>query len=343
MTGTVLPTSVIGSYGLPSWLWLARDAMAAGRYGARDIAETLEDATRLAIADQLDAGVDRISDGEMRRVNFILGFYEHISGLETLPPARKIGAPHWDTETPFRAVERLTAPHGLGLVEDFRLARSLTNTPLKATCPGPVTLSVPIRRGDVYATREAMLEDLTRIVNAELKGLVAAGADFIQIDEPNYVMRSDHPQAWLDLFNATVEGVQAKIALHICFGNLNNKPFAAPRSYAHLFPHILQTNATQLVLEFANREMAEIDLWQRFPNDKELGVGVIDVKAYVVETPETVAGRIRQALKYVAPEKLVVVPDCGFWETPRWIARRKLQAMVAGTRLVRQELHSNTV
>ena len=343
MTSTVLPTSVIGSHALPSWLWLAREAMAAGRYGARDIAETLEDATRLAIADQLEAGVDLISDGEMRRVNFILGFYEHIRGLEALPPARRMGAPHWDTETPLRAVERLSAPHGLGLIDDFRLARSLTDKPLKATCPGPVTLSVPIRRGDVYATREAMLADLVGIVNSELKGLVAAGADFIQIDEPNYAMRSDHPQAWLELFNATVEGVQAKIALHICFGNLNNKPFAAPRSYAHLFPHILQARAAQLALEFANREMAEIDLWQRFPNDKELGVGVIDVKAYVVESPQTVAARLRQALAYVAPEKLVVVPDCGFWETPRWIARRKLQAMVAGTRLLRQELQGSGV
>jgi methionine synthase II (cobalamin-independent) len=259
MTSPVLPTSVIGSHALPSWLWLAREAMVAGRYGARDIAETLEDATRIAIADQTEAGVDLISDGEMRRVNFILGFYEHIEDLETLPPARRMGAPHWDTQTPFRAVERLSAPHGLGLVDDFRLARSLTDKPLKATCPGPVTLSVPIRRGEVYATREAMLADLVGIVNNELKGLVAAGADFIQIDEPNYVMRSDHPQAWLELFNAVVEGVQAKIALHICFGNLNNKPFAAPRSYAHLFPHILQARAAPLALEFANREMAEIE------------------------------------------------------------------------------------
>lgn len=338
MTSTVLPTSVIGSYALPSWLWLAREAMAAGRYGERDVTETLEDATRIAMRDQIEAGIDVISDGEMRRVNFILGFYDHITGLETLSPARRIGAPHWDTEAPLRAVERLTAPHGLGIVEEFTRARALTDRPLKATCPGPVTLSIPIRRGAIYATREAMLEDLSQMVNAELKGLVAAGADFIQIDEPNFAMRTDHPQAWCDLFNATVDGVQAKIALHICFGNLNNKPFAAPRTYAHLFPHILETRAEQLVLEFANREMAEIDLWQRFPNDKELGVGVIDVKAFLVESPDTVATRIRRALEVVAPEKLVIVPDCGFWETPRWIARRKLQAMVAGTRLVRQEL-----
>ncbi|GIX46129.1 MAG: methionine synthase [Candidatus Tectimicrobiota bacterium] len=338
MSAPLLPTSVIGSYALPSWLWLAREAMAAGRFGERDISETLEDATRIAIADQLEAGIDVVSDGEMRRVNFIQGFYSRIQGLEVLPPARKMGAPHWDTEPPFRAVERLSAPEGLGIVEDFVLARTLTDRPLKATCPGPLTLSIPIRRGQVYASREALLEDLMHIVRAELERLVEAGAELIQLDEPNFAMRRDDPRAWVELFNATVEGIQAKIALHICFGNLNNKPFISPRSYAHLFPYVLEARADQLLLEFANRELAELDLWQRFPSDKALGVGVIDVKAYRIETPDVVAERLRRALQYVAPEKLIVVPDCGFWETPRWIARGKLRAMVEGARLVRREL-----
>jgi len=134
MTSTVLPTSVIGSYALPSWLWLAREAMAAGHYGERDLTETLEDATRIAIGDQVNAGVDMISDGEMRRVNFILGFYDHMRGLETLPPARRVGAPHWDTETPLRAVESLTAPRGLGNVEDFKLALRLTDKRDRSPC-----------------------------------------------------------------------------------------------------------------------------------------------------------------------------------------------------------------
>lgn len=341
MTHTLLPTTVIGSYALPSWLWLAREAIASGRYGPTDIAETLEDATRIAMQDQTEAGVDIISDGEMRRVNFIIGFYEHLRGLEVLPPSRKIGAPHWDTESAFRVLEPLTAPHGLGTIEDFRLARRTTSMPMKATCPGPGTLAIPIRRGAAYASREALLSDLAGIVNAELKGLVEAGADYIQIDEPHSAMRGDDPRPWIEVFNAAVEGVQAKIALHICFGNLNSKPFAAPRSYAHLFPHILEARWEQLVLEFANREMAEIDLWQRFPNDKELGLGVIDVKAFRVESPDTVAARIRRALEYVPAEQLAINPDCGFWDTPRWIARQKLHAMVAGTHIVRRELQGD--
>ena len=341
MTSTVLPTTVIGSYALPSWLWLARDAMAAGRYGPTDIAETLEDATRIALQDQLEAGVDIVSDGEMRRVNFIIGFYAYLQGLETLPPARKIGAPHWGTEVAHQAVEPITAPRGLGTIEDFRLARRMTEQPLKATCPGPLTLSLPIRRGEVYSTREALIWDLVPIVNAELKGLVEAGADFIQIDEPYHGMRAEDPRPWLEVFNAAVEGVEAKIALHICFGNLNSKPFASPRSYAHLFPHVLEANCEQLVLEFANREMADIDLWQHYPSDKELGVGVIDVKAFRPESPGMVADRIRRALDVVPEEKLVVNPDCGFWDTPRWIARQKLQAMVEGAKIVRRELQAS--
>jgi 5-methyltetrahydropteroyltriglutamate--homocysteine methyltransferase len=338
MASTVLPTTVIGSHALPSWLWLAREAMAAGRYGPTDIAETLEDATRIALQDQIEAGVDIVSDGEMRRVNFIVGFYQHLEGLETVPAARNMGPPHWDTEVAYRAVERLAAPRGLGTIDDFRLARQMTEKPLKATCPGPLTLSLPIRRGAVYATREALIEDLIPIVNAELKGLVEVGADFIQIDEPYHGMRADDSRSWLEVFNAVVEGVRAKIALHVCFGNLNSKPFATPRSYAHLFPHVLEAQCDQLVLEFANREMADLDLWQRYPNDKELGVGVIDVKAFRAESASVVAARIRRALDVAGPEKLVINPDCGFWETPRWIARQKLQAMVEGTRLVRREL-----
>lgn len=341
MPASVLPTTVIGSYALPSWLWLAREAMAAGRYGATDIAETLEDATRIALQDQIDAGVDIVTDGEMCRVNFIIGFYAHLKGLEVMPAARTMGAPHWDTETAFRAVERITAPNGLGTIEDFRMARRLTDKPMKATCPGPLTLSLPIRRGDGYATREELLQDLVGIVNTELKGLVEAGADFIQLDEPFHGMRSDSPSSWVELFNAAIEGVEAKIALHICFGNLNSKPFASPRSYTHLFPKVLETKCDQLVLEFANRELGDLDLWKQFPSDKELGFGVIDVKAFRPESAEVVATRIRRALDVVEPERLVINPDCGFWDTPRWIARQKLQAMVEGTRMVRRELQGS--
>lgn len=334
--GKLLPTTVIGSHALPSWLWLSREAMAQGRFGQVDVEETLEDATRIAIQDQLDAGVDVISDGEMRRVNFIVGFYGHLRGIATEAPPRRMGAPHWDTETPFQVTEPLTAPEGLGVIADFRMARAATGAPMKATCPGPITLSIPLRRGSVYATQQTLIDDLVPIVNRELKGLVEAGADFIQIDEPNMAMRESDARPWIETFNRTVEGVKAKIALHICFGNLNNKPFAAPRTYRHLFPHVNEARADQLVLEFANREMGEIALLAGY--GKEVGLGVIDVKAFRVEPPEVVAERIRTGLHHVPAERLWINPDCGFWDTPRWICKRKLRAMVEGARLVRERL-----
>lgn len=334
----LLPTSVVGSHGLPGWVWLAREALAAGRLGAADLRELSEDATRLALLDQEEAGVDILTTGEMGRVRFIVGFYERLEGLRALEPPRKLGAPHWDTNTPFEVVDRVTAPEGLGVVDEYRLARRLTTRPLKATVPGPFTLVIPLRLGGGYRDRESLLADLVAVVNRELRGLVEAGADFVQIDEPNYAMYRGALPDLSSVFNHTVEGVGAKIALHVCFGNLYGRPFPAVRSYRHLFPALHQVRAGQILLEFANRGMEDAGLWKEFPTDKELGAGVIDVKAFKAESAADVAGRIRTLLGSVAPDKLWLNPDCGFWETPRWIARQKLAALVEGARLVRKEL-----
>ncbi|HEX7929006.1 MAG TPA: methionine synthase, partial [bacterium] len=160
-TRKLLPTTVIGSHALPSWLWHARAAMAEGKFGSTDIDETLEDATRIAIADQIEAGVDLISDGEMGRVNFIVGFYSHLSGIETSAASRRMGPPHWDSEQRMLAREKLQAPNGLGIVQDFRLAQGLTSHPLKMAVPGPVTLATPIRMGGAYKSQDTLIADLT--------------------------------------------------------------------------------------------------------------------------------------------------------------------------------------
>src|SRR5687768_3098610 len=184
----MLPTSVVGSHGLPGWVWLAREAMEAGRMGAIDVRELMEDATQVALLDQERAGVDVVSTGEMMRVRFIIGFYDHITGIRALPAPRQLGQPLWDTNTPFEVTEKIAAPGGLGIVEEFKLARTLTHKPLKATVPGPYTLLVPLKLGGGYRDKETLLADLVGIVNAECKALVVAGATFIQIDEPHHGM-----------------------------------------------------------------------------------------------------------------------------------------------------------
>jgi 5-methyltetrahydropteroyltriglutamate--homocysteine methyltransferase len=334
----LLPTSVVGSHGLPGWVWLAREAMEAGRMGALDVRELMEDATQAALLDQERAGVDVLTTGEMMRVRFIIGFYDRITGIRTLPAARKLGQPLWDTNTPFEVTESISAPAGLGIVEEFKLARALTTKRLKATVPGPYTLLVPLKLAGGYKDKETLLADLVGIVNAECRALVEAGADFIQIDEPHSGMYAGSAPRFEQGVNLAVEGVEAKIAVHVCFGNLYGRPFSAVRDFRNLYPALRDLRASQIVLEYANRGMDDLRLWREFPTDKELGAGVIDVKAFKAESAADVAERIRALLQHVPAEKLWLNPDCGFWETPRWVVKQKLTALVEGTRIVRKEL-----
>jgi 5-methyltetrahydropteroyltriglutamate--homocysteine methyltransferase len=333
----LLPTSTIGSYSPPSWFCAAVEAMERGEFGPTDREETYNDAARIAMRDQEEAGVDLITEGEMRRVDFNLGFYGRLKGLQEQPPQRTKGPEGHDMRGRWTVIDRITAPTGLGIVEEFEFARQHTDRPIKVTCPGPYTLAGRPSGGAVYADRYAVARDMAEIINAELKRCVAAGATFIQLDEPSAAVYPDRPAAFVELISRAVDGVNAKLGMHLCFGNFRGRA-VGKRLYEPLFPHILDCPIQQFVLEYASREMAEIDLWKRFPNDRELAIGIIDVKNYYVETPEDVAARIRQALRYVAPEKLSVVPDCGFSQTARWAAYGKLVSMVRGTEIVRREL-----
>lgn len=338
----LLPTTVCGSHALPSWLHLVREA--EDRLGPTDLHEAYDDAVRLAIRDQIEAGVDVISDGEMRRQTFIRGFYGRLAGLQALPVPRRLGPPNYDSHCPWEVVGRIEAPDGLGIVDEFRFARAHADRPMRVAVPGPMTLLMPLRRGGPYASEDSLVADLVAIVRREIRALVEAGCELVQIDEPNYVMGAGKhrvvragPGPMLEALRATVAAVPAKLALHVCFGNAHNHSFASPRHYAPLYPQILEAPVHQLVFEYANREMAEIELWSQYPTDKEVAVGVIDVKAFRVETPEDVAARVRLALNHVPAERLWLVPDCGLWETPRWVAVSKLRSMVEAARLLRRE------
>lgn len=334
----IIPTHTIGSHAWPAWLFTALEAMQRGEYGPKDWQETQDDAVDTALRDQEDAGVDIVTDGEMRRIGFFTAFfYDHLTGLTERPPQRKVGIPGHDQREGYLAVEALRAPDGLGLVAEFDYLRGRTTRPIKLPVPGPYTLAGRIAPGSVYKDRLEVAYALSDIINAELKALVAAGVRNIQLDEPSYAVHATNPQEFVRLFNQTVDGVDAHIGVHLCFGNFVGRPVAR-RSYRPLFPYILDMNADQFALEFANRELAELDLWKEFPSNKEFAAGLIDVKNYYCETPEEVAARIRAALKVVSADKLSVTPDCGFSQTARWAVRKKLAAMVEGARIVRREL-----
>jgi len=336
-----LPTMGVGSYASPAWLIAMRRVLRAGDAGPADMEEAIQDAIKIAVWDQEEAGLDILTDGEIRRQRFLWNVVEKLAGLKLIPAERKLGVVSYDSAPRFETVERVTAPNGFGLVQEYQYVRTLTDKPLKVCCPGPLTIALPISPKGGYASGDylPMLYDLAELVNKELCQLVAAGATFIQIDEPSAAGRTPTlPVAeTVKLFNKTVEGVQAKIALHICFGNNQGRP-AMKRTYKPLFPGILEVKAEQFSLEYANREMAELDLWSRYGDERELAAGVIDVKSMYLETAEDVAERIRTVLKHVKPEKLYLTCDCGFSASSRGLARAKLNAFVAGAKLVRQEL-----
>jgi 5-methyltetrahydropteroyltriglutamate--homocysteine methyltransferase len=336
----LLPTTVVGAHGRPSWLHTAKAAIAEGGYGPIDTRETLDDAVAIAILDQTRAGVDVITDGEMRREGFTGSFARRVANLEPVGAGRKVGEVGLDMEPLFETRGKVEVPHGLGIVEEFEYLHDQTSRPTKVTCPGPFALTAYFRPVEGYPDRYALAADFVPAINAELRRLVAAGATYIQIDEPAISVVDPapiEPKEMVALFNQTVEGVNAKLALHICFGTYRKMPYA-PRTYAPYLPVLRDVRADHLVLEYANRMMSEIELWRELGGDRELGAGVIDVRNWYVETPEEVAALIRTALKHVPAERLYLNPDCGLRRQARWVGFKKLQALAEGAAIVRREL-----
>jgi 5-methyltetrahydropteroyltriglutamate--homocysteine methyltransferase len=233
----------------------------------------------------------------------------------------------------------LKAPAGLGLVEEYRRLRSLTQAPAKIAVPGPFTLAGCLEGGEVYRNRDEITSALVPMVNAELRDLTQEGVERIQLDEPSFACHPDDPEHFLEVVGQTVAGVSAHLSMHLCFGNYRGRAVGW-RSYRPLLPHLAKAPVRQLALEFASREMAEIDLLGQLPPTMEVAVGLVDVKNSWIEPPQLVADRLRTVLRYIDPERVQVTPDCGFSQTARFIACRKLASMVEGVRLVRKELRS---
>jgi 5-methyltetrahydropteroyltriglutamate--homocysteine methyltransferase len=344
-----LRTSVIGSYPFPGWSEFASQHL--DHFGPADLAEAQDDAVVCALHDQMSAGLDVVTDGEQTRLDFNLSFYGHLEGLALeSAAARRFGPPAHDQRGCHQVTGELRAPHGLGAVEEFkRLQRLFQQTfadhadrvALKASVPGPYTLSGRLIPNQQYPDRWALTEALLPIVRKELEDLVVAGCREISVDEPSmscYAYR-EQPTRFVDIFNRTVEGVtgKARICTHLCFGNYKGRA-VGPRRLAPMFPAFLDFNCAEMHLEMASREFAEIELIGQIAKRRDVAVGIVDIKSYYVESPRDVADRVRLCLKHAPADRLVFAPDCGLSQTARWAAKQKLANMVAGVLIVRREL-----
>jgi len=331
MAGQHLTTAVVGSYSMPGWLERAKNDYLRRRITAHDLDEMHDTAVKAAIKDQEVAGIDIVSDGELRRDNMIDYFAMRLPGVEI---DRTSKTSYYDF---YESVVRGRMPMApLGLVEHYRFLRRFTDHRTKVSVTGPHSLVKRIRN-EHYPSEEAFAMEIARIMNLELRELVRAGAEQIQIDEPYYSGFPEDLPWGVRAVNALVENVDARLSLHVCYGNRYGKP-SWEGSYRYLFPAILEARIDQVTLEFARRGSEDLRLFKEFDAPFTLGLGVIDVKTHDVETPAVVAERIREALAILPTERLSVNPDCGLLHLPREIAFAKLCAMVEGTQLVRREI-----
>src|SRR5438477_6758325 len=351
MPSPLLRTTVIGSYPFPGWLEFASQNL--DKFGEADREELIDDAVTIAIHDQLEAGLDVITDGEQTRLDFNLSFYGFLEGieLESAPP-RRFGPPAHDQRGRHKVVGELRAPRGLGAVRDFERLKRLAapalstinhqpSTTLKASVPGPYTLSGRLVPNQRYPDRYALTGALLPIVRDELMALVRAGCREICVDEPSmscYAHRED-PRRFVEIFNRTVDPIwgRCRLSTHLCFGNFKGHA-VGPRRYAPMFPAFHDLLVDEVHVEMASREFAELELIGEIAKKKDVAVGIIDVKSYHIESAAEVVGRVRLCLQFAPAERLAFAPDCGLSQTARWAAKQKLKSLVEGVKKVRKEM-----
>ncbi len=337
----MIETTVVGSYPQPGWL-IDRDKLGSKvprvrapeiwRIAKEFLEEAQDDATRLAIADQERAGLDIITDGEMRRESYSNRFATALEGVDIVNPGTTINRTGARSVVP-RIAGEIKRRHPVE-VRDVQFLRANTEKRIKITLPGPFTMTQQAQ-DDHYKDEEALAMAFAAAVNEEIKDLKRAGADVIQIDEPWLQARADRAARYgVKAINRALEGIEGTTVVHLCFG------YAAavkekPSGYSFL-GQLAETRASQISIEAAQPKLDLSIVKALAP--KSVMVGVIDLGTNAVETPEQVAERIRAALKFIAPEKLVVAPDCGMKYLPREAAFGKLVSLAKGAAIVRREL-----
>jgi 5-methyltetrahydropteroyltriglutamate--homocysteine methyltransferase len=341
MPAKLFPTSLVGSYPQPDWL-IDRERLSKmvprvrmqdlWRVDPQHLEEKQDEATLLAIRDQERAGLDIITDGEQRRESYSNRFATALEGVDTDNPGSTLNRSGKPIPVP-RVTGKIRRKYPVE-VRDMQFLRANTKMPVKMTVPGPFTMSKQAQN-EFYTSDEEMALDYAAAVNDEIKDLFAAGADIVQIDEPWMQQHPDKARAYgLKALNRALDGVSGTVAVHLCFG------YAAvvhekPPGYSFL-AELEASNAAQVSIEAAQPKL-DLKVLAKLPS-KTIILGVIDLSDMTVETPEMVAGRIRQALPHVPAERIVVAPDCGMKYLAREVAFGKMQAMVAGAAIARAEL-----
>jgi 5-methyltetrahydropteroyltriglutamate--homocysteine methyltransferase len=338
----LLPTSLVGSYAQPDWL--IDRAKLAGRFPPRTRARELwrvdeefleqawDDATVWAIHEQERAGLDIVTDGEMRRESYSNRFATALDGVDMENHGTALDRSGEPVPVP-RVIGEIRRRHPVQ-VRDLEFLKAHTDKPVKITVPGPFTMAQQAQ-DDFYGDPEALALAYAGAVNEEIKDLFAAGADVVQLDEPYMQARPEKARAYgLKALDRALEGVEGTTALHICFG------YAAliherPEGYNFL-PELAQTALRQVSIETAQSDL-DCAVLEKLPG-KTIILGVLDLSTHEIETPETVAGRIRRALPHVDAERIIVAPDCGLKYLPREVAFGKMKAMADGAAIVREEL-----
>jgi len=360
MPASILPTTMVGSYPRPSWFRYqleGRDVLEAFKLAAH--AEAFDDAVRAVIADQEDAGLDILTDGQMWFDDYTMGigaflwyWLERIEGFDKakLPHPAKSKARGTDSFTidEVGGVALRAAPlrGPIRMTELFQLAQRHTKRPIKACIgAGPVQLSTMVHyEGGPLRDRYALAPALARIFRQEIDAVIDAGCRHIQLEDlgawiPN--LSGDKDYAWVnDVVTQTVGGIAADTSWHFCLGNVwgNRMKGMTEGGYGKVLPRYFDAPVNEFVLDFACREMVDVDVLRELPKDKRVAAGVIDVRSLEVEDPEQVAERIEKVIAIVPPERVTVTTDCGLKQLPRVCAAQKLKALVAGTRIVRGRL-----
>ncbi|HTO41500.1 MAG TPA: hypothetical protein VL026_11035, partial [Rhizomicrobium sp.] len=298
------------------------------------LAQAQDDATVIAIHDQERAGIDIIGDGEMRRESYSNRLANALSGIDINTPGAAL-----DRTGASNPVPRVSgAIRRIGPIEaqDVPLLKRTTDKPLKITIPGPFTMTQQAQN-DFYADDEALAMDYAVAVNEDIKALFAAGVDIVQLDEPYVQARPDAARKYaVKAINRALEGTNGRAALHVCFGYAHvHRGAAKPNGYSFL-PE-LEDCAAEIISIEASQPRLDPAVLRDLPN-KTVMYGVIDLNDLTIETPQIVAQRIRDALKYTTPEKLIIAPDCGMKYLSREVSFGKLKAMVDGTKIVRKEI-----